>query len=759
MNFLTLALTVLAAQAKPGSIAGQITDAGTGQRLYGVYVILRDQEMGASTDGNGIYKIEDIPPGEYAVEVSIIGYQTQVLTSVEVLPGRTVFLDFKLRQESIAVGGVTVRPQYFEKDPAVTVSDITLDYHEMRNHPEGYNVARTVASLPGVATGFDFSSDIVVRGGDPDENLTIIDNVPVPYPVHFPAIGGGMGQASIVNVEVLDKVEFSAGGYAARHGDKLSSLMDINLRDGNKDRLEALFDLNMSAMDVTVEGPIGHKINWIGGYRKSFLTLVDLVSDIGDVIPSYDDFYLRLAYTPNGNHKIWGFGIQTLDRMNVPPDAYTPEDTMTWQGYQTISGINWRARVGEIGYSTLTLGGTNLENKLLADDTLEGDLYFSYIPKETHLYLIESVKLAPSRIHEFQIGFQGGYSKTSYEYYQHEFTAIDGSIVETQGDTTQGDWFSGHTYAQYIFSPFRWLKLTPGLRVGYNTLNEQFDVEPRGGISIKPLLALASPRLKRIEASDDAEINLKWLTSTTLNFNFGIYNQLQEYDISINHPEIASKKAIHYIAGIEQLVSDDIKLSVEGYYKQLSNLLYYDDSAETYLSEETGEAYGLEFFAQKKMGKYLLGQASYSLAFSNRENPDDGSYPADWDIRHIITLIGGVKFLKHFEASVKYSYHSGQPWTPYDEENVRQNPANDLWIVERVAERNSGRLPAYSRLDLQLGHTSYTKGGIAITGFVNIQNTLDHVNVMSYGWNPEEGKLVPWENFRFMPVGGITVSF
>lgn len=758
MNLFMLALALLSAATKPGSIAGQVTDAASGQRLPGVYVILQGAQMGASTDGNGVYKVEDIPPGEYTVEVSMIGYQTRVLTSVEVLPARTVFLDFKLRQGSIAVSGVTVRPDYFEKDAAVTVSDINLDYHEMRNHPEGYNVARTIASLPGVATGYDFSSDIVVRGGGLDENLTIIDYVPVPYPVHFPAIGGGFGQSSIVNVEVLRKVEFSAGGYAARRGGKLSSLMDITLRDGNRDHFEALFDLNMSAVDLTLEGPIGKKANYIGGYRKSFLEIVDLVSDIGDVVPSFDDFYLRLAYTPTINHKIWCFGIQTLDRMNVPPEAYTPADTMTWRGYQTVGGINWRARLGKMGYSVLTLGGTNLENKLRSDDTLNDDLFFSFSPHETHLYLIEAIRLAPSQVHEFQAGVQGGYSDTRYEYYQNSYVWIDGDTIETQADTTSGDWFSGHAYAQYIFSPWGWIKFTPGVRVGYNTLNEQFDIEPRGGVSIKPLLMFASRRLKALEASEDTEVNLKWLTSTTINLNFGIYNQLNDYDIHLRNEGLASKRATHYIAGIDQLVADDLKLSVEGYYKQLENMLYYDDRDSVYTNQTTGEAYGLEFFAQKKMGQYVHGQVSYSLAFSNREDPDE-AYPADWDIRHMVTVIGGLKFLKHFEASVKYSYASGQPWTPYDTANAWQNPANGFWIADIVSERNSGRLPAYSRLDLQLAHTSYTKGGIAITGFINLQNTLSNENILTYAWDPEEGVLEPFRQFGFMPVGGITVQF
>jgi len=738
MSWVLLALALLSAESKPGAFSGQVRDASSGQPLPGVNVVVLGTELGAATDEIGRYRIQGLPPGEYSVEVSMIGYATKALTRVEAIPGRTVFLDFKLQAQAVGVEGVTVRPSYFSKDPAVTASDVKLTYHEMRTHPEGYNVARTVASLPGVSTGFDFSSDIIVRGGAPDENLTIIDNLPVPYPVHFPAIGGGFGQASIVSVETLDEVGFSPGGYAARYGGKLSSLMDITLRDGNKDRFEASFDLNMSAVGASVEGPIGAKFNYMANYRKSFLEIVDLVSDIGDVVPSYDDIYLRLAYSPSVIHKIWVFGIQTFDRMSVPGGSSGATDPMEFNGNQTIGGANWRMLLGDVGFSTLTMGGTNLRNGISAADSITDETTFSFEPHEIHLYFKEAVTLAPAQGHEIQFGLTGGYSDVRHEYFAIEDTMPDGSVIPTRGDTTEGSWYTGGGYAQYIYSPWSWLRLTPGVRVSYNTLTEEFGVEPRGGIALKPFF------------------------STTLNLSFGIYHQLNDFSTHINHDGLLSKRAIHYIAGIEQMLRDDLKLSLEGYYKQLDNLIFYDETDSSYSNQGTGQAYGLELFVQKKMGKCFHGQASYSLAFSERENPSDGIYDADWDIRHMVTLIGGVKFLKHFETSVKYSYASPKPWTPFDLDDAWLNPETNQWVVSRVEDRNSGRLPAYSRLDFQISHTSYTKRGIAITGFFNLQNVLNHANVLNYGFGEDDnGDLIldPWEQFAFMPVGGVTIKF
>lgn len=736
MNLVMLIVALVGVELKMGIFSGEVVDAASRQPLPGVNVILPGTELGAATDEYGRYVISEVPAGEHSIEVSMLGYRTQVLTRVRAMPGRTVFQSFKLEQEAIGVSGVTVRPEYFVKDEASTASEVRLNYHEMRTNPEGYNVIRAVAALPGVATGFDFSSEISIRGGDPDENLTVIDNLPVPYPVHFPSLGGGMGQASIVSVETVDEVEFSPGGYSARYGEKLSSLMAITLRDGNQDRFEAMVDLNMSAVGLSVEGPVGDRFNYIFAYRRSFLELVDLVADIGDVVPSFDDFYLRLAYKPSLNHKIWGFAIQSLDRMQVPGQGFgVPQRDLSWRGYQTIAGINWRMLMGDFGFSTLTLGGTNLENRMFSLDTLTDDEVGHYIPHETHFYLSEALTFNPWTGHEFQTGVLGSFSLGNYEYWQAAYIGPGGTEVPGEGDTTSGSWFTVSPYLQYVWTPWRWLKVAPGIRFSYNTLNSELWLEPRAGLAISPF------------------------RTTTINLSCGTYHQLHDYDIMLERPEVVAKGATHYIAGVEQLVRDDLKLTLEGYYKDLKHLLFYNDAESKYVADETGNSYGLEFLAQKKMGKFLQGQFSYSLAFSERTNSDDGTFPADWDIRHILTLVGGVKFLKNFEFSVKYRYASGMPWTPYDTANAYFNPQDSLWYVDRVDARASGRLPDYSRLDLQISHTSYTKKGIMISGYFNLQNAFNHSNIVSYSWDGENKELKPSYNFFITPVGGVTIKF
>lgn len=735
MKVFLLGIMLLNASS-PGRFAGQVVDGASRQPLPGVNIVLVGTEMGAATDEFGRYVVDNVPAGEHSIEVSMIGYRTQVITRVEAVPGRTVFLDFELTTQAIGMSTVTVRPEYFNKDATATSSEVRLNYHEMRSNPEGYNVIRTISALPGVATGFDFSSDISVRGGDPDENLAVIDNLPVAYPVHFPALGGGFGQSSIVSIETLDDVEFSPGGYAARYSGKLSSLMDITLRDGNQDKFEAMFDLNMSALGVSVEGPIGQNINYIAAYHRSFLGIIDLVSDIGDVIPSFDDFYLRVAYRPSPSHKIWGFAIQTLDRMHIPETNFGGANTaMNWNGYQTIAGLNWRALIGEMGYSVLTLGGCNLENRLIAPDTSDDEEFGHYIPHETYLYLKQAFAFNPWAGHEIQTGAMASYTMANYDFYRDSYIDPYGEEVPAEDNTTEGSCFTVSPYAQYIYSPWQWLKFTPGISLTYNDLNCEVWLEPRVGISLKPF------------------------KTTSFNLNYGIYHQLHQYDIQLEDTDLAAKKATHYIAGIEQLIRDDLKLTVEGYYKQLEGLIFYSDADSAYLAEETGTSCGLEVLAQKKMGKFFYGQTSYSLSFSERTNADDGTYPGDWDVRHMLTLVGGVRFLKNFEFSVKYHFATGQPWTPYDVDNATLNPLDSLWYVERVDDRNSGRIDNYSRLDLQIGHTSYTKGGIAISGYFNLQNALNHPNVVSYGWDAEQAKVVPYHNFFIMPVGGVTIRF
>ncbi len=186
---------------------------------------------------------------------------------------------FKLRSK------VTVYPEYFIKKRE-NVSSSRLTYCEIRGILEGYNLPRMLSSLPGVETAEDYPASIIVRGESPDENLTLIDNIEVDSPVHLLDLGGG--GMSIINTKLIKDVAFERV---------------------KKDKLSSSFDFSMAGVSFIIEGPLREKTSFIINYRKRFFEILDKFSDIGDVVPKYDDYYARLDLNINPKNKAWIFWI------------------------------------------------------------------------------------------------------------------------------------------------------------------------------------------------------------------------------------------------------------------------------------------------------------------------------------------------------------------------------------------------------------------------------------------------------------------
>lgn len=712
-----------------GSIAGVVRDHSTNQPLVGAEVVVWGSGRGTQTDESGRYRIDSIPIGQYSVEASLIGYRSLTKTRVTILSRRVVDLDFELEQAAVELPGITVRPDYFPKERSQATSSTEFDYHEVRTDPEGYNLPRVLSSLPGVATDQDYSAAIIVRGGSPDENLTILDNVEIPNPSHFPELGGGGGVLTIINTDLVRDVTFSSGGFPARFGNKLSSFLNIEPRDGNREHFEALFDLSMVGLTFILEGPILNKATYSLCYRKSFLEVLDWFSDIGDVIPYYDDYYARFTFEPRASDKFSLLNIWTKDHLTVPRWSPNLGNDLVWQGWMAITGFNWSHIIGNHGFLRTTLSRNALKNHLKAEDE------FDYTPEEESYLASTDLHYRLTKAILLETGVQVGFWSLAKSVFSAPYRLPTGDSVpgvNTSDDTTA---FRTAVYLQTRIQPLSFLTIMPGLRYDYLTLNRQGAFSPRLGLS------------------------LSLLPNTTLNLAYGDFYQPPSFFTMMSEPELKFKKAVHYIAGIEQLVTPSLRLSIEGYYKVLSHLPVpgsREPNAELD-SVGTGMAKGVEFFLHQKLSKNIYGKVSYSYGFSERADWR-GSYPMDWDQRHILTVIGGYQLTKSMDISLKFRYASGRPYTPYDTLAKFQDPETKLWFCPESDKINSAFYPAYSRLDFQCARTDHF-GPVTFTGYINIQNVLNRRNVYNYWWDTEDGTLKPNYQFYRMIVGGFRVAF
>ncbi|MCK4307229.1 TonB-dependent receptor [candidate division WOR-3 bacterium] len=723
---------IIYAGQEVGNISGTVVDRTTKQPLPGVNVCILGTTMGAATDTNGKYLIEKVPMREYSIEASMIGYKPVVQTRIYPVPNRTITLNFKLSQTPIELKGVTVTPEYFSKEKDAVTSSHEASSYEIRMNPEGYSVQRILASLPGIGTVEDWSAQLIVRGGAPDENLCLVDNVEIGSPTHFGWFGGEGGNISIINTWLVRDICFSTGGFPAKYGDKLSSFMDISLREGNKNKFEANFDFNMSRAGVDFSGPISNKGSYLFSYGRSYLELLDKVSDIGNVLPKYDEFQGKIAYNISPINKLSLMGIKTIDNMRVPKSEMGSgaKSDMLWNGGENIIGFNWQSLFSKSGYSLFTLSGTS--HKL--DFGCEGS--FGVNSTLSTLAAKESITYRFSPAVEFEAG--GEYKYINLDWGSFSVAETTSTGIPFPGDTTDtsGTSYKVGSYTQFSFSFIPRLLIKPGVRYDYFESNDENIVSPRVGLSYA-LSNIAS-----------------------LNLSYGEFYQFPQCDQLLSN--LSSKHATHYVIGIEHLLTPSTKVSVEGYRKNLNNLIVrVSDSTRELDNSGEGYAQGIEFLLQKKLKEKFWGSMSYSYSVSKRKDRwgeqdyADGWYYSDWDQPNIFTIIGGYKLSDKLDFSIKWRYASGKSYTPLVDK--KQDPITGTWY--RVdGDMNSARYPSYHRLDFQIAQYHTFRGWGIITYF-NLQNIYNRKNILAYTWNDDYTERKGIYQFLFMPVGGITIEF
>ena len=254
--FLSLSSITCFAADPTGIIKGKVVNSETKEPLIGANVIILNTQRGAATDRNGNFLIPEVPVGSYNLVFQYIGFKKIIKPDVMVRPGRITFLNVGLHETVIKGDQVTVTADYFQKDDSKPTSIISSNNEEIRRSPgSAGDVIRILIALPSTAQVHDMANDLMVRGGSPFENGFYIDNIQIPNLNHFSVHGTTGGGIGLINVDFIDDFKFYTGGFSAAFGDRLSSITDIKLREGNRDEYDAHVDMSLSGIGGGIEGP------------------------------------------------------------------------------------------------------------------------------------------------------------------------------------------------------------------------------------------------------------------------------------------------------------------------------------------------------------------------------------------------------------------------------------------------------------------------------------------------------------------------
>ena len=735
-----------------GTLHGRVLNNATKESIIGANVTIPGTALGMVTDINGDFTFSNIPTGIYQLKISQIGFSPAVKTDIVVAAGKPTELVIEINEMLIDVGGVTVSADFFQKNVEKPISMQTLGAEEIRRLPGGFeDVVRAVSILPGVAQVDNGRNDLIVRGGAPSENLFLIDNIEVANINHFGTQGATGGPASFINLDFVSGTEFSSGGFGARYGDRLSSVLSVNLRDGRTDRFGGKATIAATQFGLSGEGPIGEQGSYIVSARRSYLDFIFRAAGFA-FVPEYWDFLIKANYELTRNDNITVLSISAIDNVKQFNDTkekqYGNSRILASSQYQGIAGVSWR-HLFKGGFSTVTFGTTYVKYDTRQDDTL-GNPVFTNKSTENEMSLRGDVAYQLSLHTELGFGVIGKAVPLTTDLFLRPTTSNFGEAITASANYSSTA-YKGAAYVQVSQTMDR-MRLTLGGRVDYFNL-------------IKDNVVFA-PRLSATYALTEI---------TNLNASVGKYHQAPSYIWIISNVANSKLKFTSVnqaIVGIDHLLRADVKISLEGYYKQ-----YYDYPASitrTYLvmantgggfggaeegfasfgtdpltSAGAGRARGVELFLQKKSSDiphYALLSLSYNIA--EFKGLDGVWRPGNFDQRVILNLGGGYIFNERWEFSGKFRLATGRPFTPID-------PATG---TSNIALYNSNRVVTNHSLDLRIDRRFNFEGWNLVT-YLDVQNLYNRKQENAPRWNAYKHEVEQTSSIGILPSIGVTAEF
>ena len=476
------------AQNQKGLIKGKVNDKDSKESLIGANILISGTSIGSSTDENGEFIIKDVPVGSYNIRFSFIGYETIVKTDIVVRPERITFIDVELGQASIESDEITVTSGYFQNKDESSINVVTFNAEEIKRSPGSLgDVSRILMSLPSTAQVSDDHNDLAVRGGSPTENGFYIDGIPIPNINHFPSIGSTGGPVGILNIDFIENVNFLTSGFSPKYGDRLSSVVDIQFREGNRENFEMQADLNISGLGGGLEGPLpGKKGSWMISGKKSYL---DIVMDLffnSQAMPRLSDVQGKVVYDIDERNK-----LSLIDVFAHNSEDYNRDDAIDLDSddygnivnIQNTAGLSWRALWSNNFYSITSLSHSLMTFKTEFYNVSDDKLNYKGKNIEQFMNFRNTNFLQLGQAHKLEFGIDLKYEEGKYDYTQVSDSTDLGTVKPTFVVNKIIKPTKTGMFLNYIINPFDKLTVSAGIRNDYNSLNKENTISPRFTIS------------------------------------------------------------------------------------------------------------------------------------------------------------------------------------------------------------------------------------------------------------------------------------
>lgn len=723
--FLLFLLPLLCYGQGSASVSGYIEDAETGETLISANIALEGTRKGTSSNTSGYYTITNIPEGTYTLVTSYIGYQ-QFSQQITLTEGENLRLDIRLKPEGYQLEELIVESEA-EKKEQKNIGVAQIQTELIKKVPSVFqaDVFRSIQLLPGVKAASDFSSGLYIRGGSPDQTLILLDRTTVYNPTHF------FGFFSTFNPDAVKDVRLYKGGYPAKYGGRLGSVLTIFNKDGNRNEFSGSATLGLLASRILIEGPYSKGSYMLAVRRSTLEPILAALRSSFESIP--DKFYFldlngKFNYDANPNNKFSLAFYSGSDNVEVP----FAEDARINLNYgnQTLSG-NWSHIFSEQLFGNLTLTGSRYFNfpsfsiattpfersNNIYDFSIKGDL--EYLAGENH---------------EIETGFWGGSLTLKL---QDEFDGNE--TFSSRIATSYASWYLQDTWQ---ISP-QW-QIKPGVRLNGFSEGSFVRVEPRISAEFEPSEEL------RFQAA------------------YGRYNQyltlitneaFSGFDVWLTTDNgVPPAFGDQFVLGAKTKPWEGYGVDVEVYYRTMEDLFELDpflpDPAGLDYPDlfrfGTGYAYGAELLFEKQLGRFT-GFLGYTFSvtrrkFPNFNEPIGGSqarfYPPKYDRSQDINLVLEYKLSRRWKTNIVFNYATGQAYTkPLGRAVAIDSPfsssESSSTVVDQVivGKVNASRLPAYHRLDLSFTREGTFFGAGEAEWQFQIINVYSRRNIWFYNYD------------------------
>ncbi len=747
INFVLLSIALLAISltsvAQKGGVKGFVYNKETREPIIFTNAYLQGTGYGAATDVNGFYSISKVPDGTYTLMVSYLGFDTAKV-EITITRGGIVSQNLFISESSVELDIIDISAEKQERQTEVRMSVTKITPTEIKKLPTvggEADFAQYLQVIPGVIFTGDQGGQLYIRGGSPVQNKILMDGMIIYNAFH------SIGLFSVFDADIMRSADVYTGGFGAEYGGRISSIMDITTREGNKKHFGGKIAISTFGAKALLEGPlkkpkslddgsisymISAKTSYLDQTSKSIYSYVDT-----NGLPyTFNDFYGKISFGSGGGSKadIFGFGFTDNAR-------YTNGTSLNWKNFGgggkfiILPKSSSAILDGNFAYSKYTIA-MNEPTGLNRESGIKG---FNMGLNSTYFF----------GSNEFKFGVDIVAFTTNFSFN----TSSNRQIIEESKSTELG------LYGKYKWRIGDKLIIDPSVRLQFYATLNVFSPEPRIGIKynltdnirIKGAAGMYSQNL--IAANSDRDV-------VNLFYGFIASPENLQSDFTDQNGKKTSvknelQKANHYILGAEWDVLRNITLNVEGYYKQFTQLVnvnrnkIFDDTPEnedrpdiykkTYIVEK-GDAYGVDISLKYDYKRYYIW-AVYSLGNITRW---DGirEYNPVFNRVHNVNLVGAVTLGKNldWEFNLRYNYGSGFPFTQtagfYEQLNLADNTADPTvqngTVNTLYGDINQGRLPYYSRLDANIKKTFTISSNVKLEANVGVTNMLNQENIFFF---------------------------